>query len=84
MSEGRPGPAALRAVPDRGSDEAASTEASNNGLTPPRRGGSRLITDVLVELDFVAAERVKAAVEEGKAERRPPEQVLLECRRHHR
>ena len=79
MSEGRPGPAALRAVPDRGSDEAASTEASTNGLTPPRRGGSRLITDVLVELDFVAAERVKAAVEEGKAERRPPEQVLLEA-----
>jgi type IV pilus assembly protein PilB len=79
MSEGRPGPAALRAVPDRGSDEAASTEASTNGLTPPRRGGSRLITDVLVELEFVAPERVKTAVEEGKAERRPPEQVLLEA-----
>jgi type IV pilus assembly protein PilB len=79
MSEGRPGPAALRAVPDRDSDEAAGKEASTNGLTAPRRGGSRLVTDALVELEFAAADRVQAAIEEGKAERRAPEQVLLEA-----
>ena len=78
MSEGRPGPAALRAVPDRDSDE-ADAQAFANGLTPPRRGGSRLITDVIVELEFASEERVKAAVEEGKAERRAPEQILLEA-----
>ena len=79
MSGRQPGPAALRAVPDRGSDEAANGDASTNGLTPPRRGGSRLISDVLVELEFAPAEQVQAAVEEGKGQRRPPEELLLEA-----
>ena len=58
MSERQPGPAALRAVPDRGAEEAAEAEACN-GLTPPqRRGGSRYITDVIAEMGF-ASERAR-------------------------
>jgi type IV pilus assembly protein PilB len=79
MSERQPGPAALRAVPDRGAQEAAGEPASTNGLTAPRRGGSRLVTDVIVEMGFASAERVTTAVEEGKALGRPPEQVLVEA-----
>jgi type IV pilus assembly protein PilB len=79
MSERQPGPAALRAVPDRGAEEAAKAETSN-GLTPPqRRGGSRYITDVIVDLGFAPEERAKAAVDEGKQQGRPPEQLLLEA-----
>ncbi len=50
------------------------------GLTPPlHRGHSRgLITDVLVELGFVAPETIQAAIEEGRLAGRPPEAILLE------
>jgi type IV pilus assembly protein PilB len=51
-----------------------------SGITPPGRrgGGSRFISDVIVELGFLPEDRVNAAVEEGRASGRPPERVLLE------
>ena len=80
MSELQPGPAALRAVPDGGAEDAAAAATSGTGLTPPRRRGrSRHITDVIVEMDFASAERVQAAVEEGKRVGRPPEELLVEA-----
>ena len=50
------------------------------GITPPRRrgGAARFITDVIVELGFLPQARVDAAVEEGKAIGRSPEEVLLD------
>jgi type IV pilus assembly protein PilB len=50
------------------------------GITPPRRrgGAARFISDVIVELGFLPQARVDAAVEEGKAKGRSPEEVLLE------
>jgi type IV pilus assembly protein PilB len=83
MSEQAGGPA-LRAVP--GGPAAAAAEApvengANNGLTPPQRksGGSRFISDVIVEMGFLPRERVDQAVEQGKANGRAAEQVLLEA-----
>ena len=79
MSE-QPGGPALRAVPG-GPAAAAAAETpaddpSNTGLTPPqRRAGSRFISDVIVEMGFLARDRVDAAVEEGKSSGRSPEQV---------
>jgi type IV pilus assembly protein PilB len=68
------GTAALRAVPEGGAEAAAA-----NGLTPPhKKTTSRFISDVIVEMGFLARERVDAAVEEGKSTGRSPEQVLLE------
>jgi type IV pilus assembly protein PilB len=67
--------APLRAVPEGSTDPVPS-----NGLTPPhkKKAGSRFISDVIVEMGFLARERVETAVEEGKASGRSPEQVLLE------
>jgi type IV pilus assembly protein PilB len=50
------------------------------GITPPKRrgGAGRFITDVIVELGFMPQSRVDAAVEEGKATGRSPEEVLLQ------
>ncbi|HEY1275897.1 MAG TPA: ATPase, T2SS/T4P/T4SS family [Thermoleophilaceae bacterium] len=86
MSEGQGGPAPLRAVPPSaaGQEGAApelppEAEQAPAGLTPPqRKAGSRFITDVIVELGFLPRDRVEAAVEEGKASGRAPEQLLLE------
>jgi type IV pilus assembly protein PilB len=84
MTEQAGGPA-LRAVPG-GSAAAAAAEAPvedgpGNGLTPPQRkpGGSRFISDVIVEMGFLPRERVDQAVEQGKATGRAAEQVLLEA-----
>jgi type IV pilus assembly protein PilB len=75
MSKKEGAAASLRAVPEGGTD---SVPAS--GLTAPhkQKSGSRFISDVIVELGFLPRERVDAAVEEGKASGRSPEQVLLE------
>ena len=74
MSKKEGAAAPLRAVPGDGE----ATEPSN-GLTPPhKKGNSRFISDVIVEMGFLARERVDVAVEEGKASGRSPEQVLLE------
>jgi type IV pilus assembly protein PilB len=50
------------------------------GITPPRRrgGAARFISDVIVELGFLPQARVDAAVEEGRAMGRSPEEVLLQ------
>jgi type IV pilus assembly protein PilB len=50
------------------------------GITAPRRrgGAARFISDVVVELGFVPKERVEAAVEEGRATGRSPEDVLVQ------
>src|SRR3954468_9244630 len=71
--EGAAGP--VRAVPEGSTDPVPGL-----GLTPPhkKKAGSRFISDVIVEMGFLERERVEAAVEEGKASGRSPEQVLLE------
>ncbi len=74
MSKKEGAAAPLRAVPE-------GTEAAGpgTGLTPPhKKAGSRFISDVIVEMGFLGRERVDAAVEEGKASGRSPEQVLIE------
>ncbi len=78
MSEPQGGSAQLRAVP-AGAASAAVAAPPDDGLTPPQpRGGSRFITDVIVEMGFLARERVDPVVEQAKVQGRPPEQVLLE------
>jgi type IV pilus assembly protein PilB len=84
MTEQAGGPA-LRAVPGGPAAAAAveppADEDPGNGLTPPQRkaGGSRFISDVIVEMGFLPRERVDQAVEQGKATGRSAEQVLLEA-----
>ena len=75
MSKKEGAAAPLRAVPEGGGDAVPT-----NGLTPPhkKKAPSRFISDVIVEMGFLARDRVDAAVEEGKASGRSPEQVLLE------
>jgi len=75
-------PIHLQAVPDY--DGAAAPvlpaeEPGTPGLTPPlRRGHSRgFITDVLVELGYVAEPVVRAAVEASRSAGKPPEALLL-------
>jgi len=53
-----------------------------SGITPPRRrgGSGKFLTDVLVELEFVDAERVQRAIDEARRAGVPPERVLLEAR----
>src|SRR5262245_57443539 len=77
MSNNDGAAASLRAVPEGGTDSVPA-----NGLTASsKQKGSRFISDVIVELGFLARERVDAAVEEGKASGRSPEQVLIEPER---
>ena len=75
MSSKEGAAAPLRAVPE-GTDDGVPA----SGLTAPhkKKAGSRFISDVIVEMGFLARERVEAAVEEGKSSGRSPEQVLLE------
>jgi type IV pilus assembly protein PilB len=77
-------PSHLQPVPDSGTAAApvlpGPEQTGTPGLTPPLRSGhSRgFITDVLVELGFVSAEVVAAAVESARSAGRPPESLLLE------
>jgi type IV pilus assembly protein PilB len=77
-------PSHLRPVPDSGGSAAPALPTGESsgtpGLTPPlQRGHSRgFITDVLVELGFVAEPTVRAAVEMARTAGRPPEALLLE------
>ena len=50
------------------------------GLTPPMSRGrsGRFITDVLVELSYLAPDRMESAVNEARTAGRPPEQLLIE------
>jgi type IV pilus assembly protein PilB len=77
-------PGHLQPVPDSGSAAAPAMpppEAQGTpGLTQPlHRGHSRgFITDVLVELGYVSAEVVQAAIEAARTAGRTPEALLLE------
>jgi type IV pilus assembly protein PilB len=77
-------PSHLKPVPDLGGSAApaldAPPEQGTPGLTPPvQRGHSRgFITDVLVELGFVAEPTVRAAIEVARTAGKPPEALLLE------
>jgi type IV pilus assembly protein PilB len=77
-------PSHLQPVPDLGGSAAPALgtpqEEGPPGLTPPlERGHSRgFITDVLVELGFVAEPTVRAAVEVARTAGKPPEALLLE------
>jgi type IV pilus assembly protein PilB len=78
----------LRSVPDAAQAGALALDAETlaeggetfTGLTHPTGRGrsARFVTDVLVDLGFVTAERVEAAVAEGRTAGRPPERILLE------
>ncbi len=73
----------LRPVPDSGDSTAPSLDApvsGTPGLTPPiTRGHSAgFVTDVLVELGYVSAERVEQATVEARSAGRPPEVLLLQ------
>jgi type IV pilus assembly protein PilB len=71
----------LRPVPAAGEDALAAEETDpGTGLTPPQPadgGGSKFVSDVIVELGILPRERVDAAVEEARSSGRTPEQVLL-------
>jgi type IV pilus assembly protein PilB len=77
-------PGHLQPVPDSSTSAAPSMpspEAQGTpGLTQPlHRGHSRgFITDVLVELGYVSAEVVQAAIEAARTAGRTPESLLLE------
>jgi type IV pilus assembly protein PilB len=80
MSAASDGPH-LVPVPGGGEAAAAAVQDENTtGLTPPRpgSGGSRFVSDVVVELGMLPRERVDAAVEEARASGRTPEQVLIQ------
>jgi type IV pilus assembly protein PilB len=80
----RPVPAPGEEVPvvdgalARQADPAAASSVP--GITHPQGYGrnARFVTDVLVALGFVAAERVEAAVAESRVAGRPAERILLE------
>ena len=72
----------LRPVPspDIAATAAAHAPDPGNGLTAPQRPTvrGRFISDVIVELGFVPADRVEAALAEARSSGRTAEQVLLE------
>jgi type IV pilus assembly protein PilB len=76
----------LRPVPGPGTVNEALARApvadeEHTGLVAPSRrgGGTRFISDVIVELGFAPADRVASAVNEAKASGRTPEQLLVEA-----
>ncbi|HEY5977219.1 MAG TPA: ATPase, T2SS/T4P/T4SS family [Solirubrobacterales bacterium] len=81
--EDRDFPTHLRPVPDSGDSTAPvldQGEAGTLGLTPPRSRArsTGFVTDVLVELGFVDADRVQQAVDAARTAGRPPEHLLIE------
>jgi type IV pilus assembly protein PilB len=81
--DGRDFPSHLRPVPDSGDSTALALPAERSGtpgLTPPvsRGRSSGFVTDVLVDLGFVAEDRARQAIEEARTAGRPPERLLLE------
>jgi type IV pilus assembly protein PilB len=76
-------PSHLRPVPDSGDSTAPSLEpgdAGTQGLTPPLARGrsSGFVTDVLVDLGFVADDVARQAIEAARTAGRPPERLLVE------
>ncbi|HVY97336.1 MAG TPA: ATPase, T2SS/T4P/T4SS family [Solirubrobacterales bacterium] len=81
--DGQDFPGHLRPVPDSGDATAPALQAQADGtpgLTPPlvRGRSSGFVTDVLVDLGFVADDRARQAIEEARTAGRPPERLLLE------
>ena len=80
--DGRDFPSHLRPVPDSGDSTAPALPAQSGtlGLTPPisRGRSSGFVTDVLVDLGYVAEDRARQAIEEARTAGRPPERLLLE------
>jgi type IV pilus assembly protein PilB len=75
-------PGHLRPVPDSGDSTApaiAPEQGGTPGLTPPLQRGrsSGFVTDVIVDLGYVPAERARQAIEEARTAGMPPEAVLL-------
>jgi type IV pilus assembly protein PilB len=80
---GKDYPHHLRPVPDSGDSTAPSLDPAAGGtpgLTPPiaRSRSVGFVTDVLVELGFVTAERAEQAAVEARTAARPPEVLLLQ------
>ncbi len=61
-------------------EQAAPAAETTPGVTRPSGQGrsANFVTDVLVALGYVSAERVEAAVAESRLAGRPPERILLE------
>jgi type IV pilus assembly protein PilB len=81
--DGRDFPSHLRPVPDSGGSTAPALPAQQGGtlgLTPPisRGRSSGFVTDVLVDLGFVAEDRARQAIEEARTAGSPPERLLLD------
>src|SRR5918997_4583078 len=75
------GGAVLRSLPAPGETATDAVDEDFTGITEPTRrgGGSRFISDVIVQLGFLDEERVQTAVDEAKSSGRTPEQVLMEA-----
>ncbi len=76
-------PGHLRPVPDSGDSTAPVLDPAAGGtpgLTPPQVRGrsSGFVTDVLVDLGYVADDVARAAIEASRTAGRPPERLLLE------
>ena len=76
-------PSHLRPVPDSGDSTAPALDPSAGGtlgLTPPQVRGrsSGFVTDVLVDLGYVADEVARQAIEAARTAGRPPERLLVE------
>jgi type IV pilus assembly protein PilB len=84
MTPDPPRPGHLRPVPAAGTEGNAARElepeSGTQGLTPPltRSHSGRFITDVIVELGYVAAERVEQVIAEARTAGRSPETLMLE------
>lgn len=79
--DGRDFPSHLRPVPESGDSTApvlGEEQSGTPGLTAPQTRGrsAGFLTDVLVELGYVAPERAQQAVEEARTAGRRPEQLL--------
>jgi len=76
-------PSHLRPVPDSGGSTAPALDpdaGGTPGLTPPQVRGrsSGFVTDVLVDLGYVADEAARQAIEAARTAARPPERLLVE------
>jgi type IV pilus assembly protein PilB len=76
-------PTHLRPVPTSGDSTAPALDpqaGGTPGLTPPvaRGRSSGFVTDVLVDLGFVAEDRARQAIEEARTAGRTPERLLLD------
>src|SRR5213592_2857113 len=81
--DGRDYPGHLRPVPESGDSTAPAldpTASGPPGLTPPiaRGRSSGFVTDVLVDLGYVAEDRARQAIEEARTAGQPPERLLLQ------